>query len=274
MNRKSNFHNSSSADLNVSAELSALRDEVDNRITGKFYRELDSLKTLSQQLQLQKMSSENNSDVSIIVENNLTERIIKLERDFNAEILRISERIDLLQTYIKNNARLLEDLDQERRSCCLIFQGVTESDCISPDRQILDIMKNKMNLAIPGYPCCNNNPDTDPHNVVPPYVISRAFRMGKPRTTAQISKMGPRPIMVTFGSLYFRDKVFSSKKSLRGTKLYICESLTRTRYELLQRAREVVGNKNAWSADGKVFAIINDSKTRIFKLEDLQFQNT
>jgi hypothetical protein len=112
---------------------------------------------------------------------------------------------------------------------------------MAPDRQVLQIMKNKLELFILEYTCCANNPDGASLDLVSPYVIARAFMMGKPRTAAQIAKMGPRPIMVKFGSLYFRDKVFSERKSLKSSKMFICESLTRPRYELLQRAKRQGG---------------------------------
>jgi hypothetical protein len=266
-----NFSKFSSVDLNVSAELSALKDEVNNKFAGRFFREIDSLKALTQQRNYFGMgSNEDSSEGNAIGSNNLSDRIKKLEQEFSAELTRISERIDHLLSYVKNNARRLDDLDQDRRSCSLIFQGVAESDTMAPDRQVLQIMKNKLELFIPEYPCCANDPDGASSELIPPYVIARAFRMGKPRTAAQIAKMGPRPIMVHFGSLHFRDKVFTARKSLKGSKLFICESLTRPRYELLLRAREVAGKKNAWSADGKIFAIVNDVKRKIDSLDDLQ----
>jgi hypothetical protein len=266
-----NLRSPPTADLNVSAELNALKAEVNERLKGSFYRELDNLKALSQQRHYFGMGSkDDNPENSVLNTNNLSERINKLEREFAMEVTKILERIDHLLLYVKDNSRRIDDLDQERRSCSLIFQGIPESDTMPPDVQILQIMKNKLNLIIPQYPCRGNDPDAHSLDLVPPYVIARAYRMGKPRTVAQIAKMGPRPIMVNFGSLHFRDKVFSEKRSLRGSKMYICESLTRPRYELLLRAKEVAGNKNAWSADGKIFAIIDDVKRRIDKLEDLQ----
>jgi hypothetical protein len=52
--------------------------------------------------------------------------------------------------------------------------------------------------------------------------------------------------------------------------IFISESLTRSRYEMLQRAKDVIGNKIACIADGNIFAIVNDTKWRIVKSEDLQ----
>jgi hypothetical protein len=260
------------ADLNVSAELSALREEVNNTFSGKFLEEIVALKSISQQRQidLNKMSTKGASDdVFVIEENVFSERLCKLEREVFKEVNRLTERIDHLLEYIKQNSRRIDELEQESRSCSLIFQGVTESETMSPDFQILGIMKDKLGLFIPNYICPDNGSRVKPGELVPPFVIARAFRLGKPRTTAQIAESGPRPIMVQFGSLFFRDKVFMERRSLRGTKMYISESLTRSRYQLLQRVREKVGLKNAWSASGKIFAIVNDTKKRINKLEDL-----
>jgi cell division protein ZapA (FtsZ GTPase activity inhibitor) len=270
MARSSNFL--ATADLNVSAELSALREEVDKTFSGKFRHEIDALKSLSQQRQidLQKMSKRGEPDDVIVVEENVFgERLCKLERELYQEVNRITERIDHLLAFIKQNSRRIEELEQETRSNTLIFQGVPESETMPPDYQILGIMKDKLGIFIPNYPCPENGSDVEPGELVPPYVIARAFRLGKPRSVAQIAKMGPRPLMVQFGSLFFRDKVFAERRSLKGTKMYVCESLTRPRYELLQRVKEKVGTKNAWSANGRIFAIVNNTKRLITKLEDL-----
>jgi hypothetical protein len=260
------------ADLNVSAELAALREQVNNTFNGKFLHEVESLKSLSlqRQIELKSMKAKEGSDDVIIVEENiLCERLCKLERDVYNEVSRLTERIDHLLAYIKHNSRRIDELEQESQLCTLIFQGVPESDTMSPVNQILGVMKDKMGLSVPNYPCPDNGSGVVPGEVVPPFVIERAFRLGKPRTVAQIAEKGPRPILVQFGSMFFRDKVFMGKKSLRGTKIYVSESLTRSRYELLQRVKEKVGPKNAWSASGRIFAIVNNTKRRINKLEDL-----
>jgi hypothetical protein len=45
-----NFSKFASVDWNVSAELDALKDEVNNKFAGKFFGELDNLKALTQQI--------------------------------------------------------------------------------------------------------------------------------------------------------------------------------------------------------------------------------
>jgi hypothetical protein len=205
----------------------------------------------------------------LIVEDSIDFKVRKLETEFFAEVNKIFGRIDHLLNYVKENTSRIDDLDQERRACSLIFHGVPESDIDPPDLQVFDIMKNKLEIPIPAYTLHGVEPVMEQPEYIPPFVIARAFRMGKPRTVAQIAKLGPRPIMVYFRSLYFRDKVFMAKRCLRGSKLFICESLTRSRYERLLRVREIAGPKIAWSAEGKVFILYNDVKKRITKLEDL-----
>jgi hypothetical protein len=259
------------ADLNVSAELSKLREEVNNTFSGRFLQEVGVLKSLSQQRQsdILRMSKRDDPNELIVEEKVIMERLIKLEREFYQEVNKLNERIDHLLAFIKQNSRRIEELEQETRSCTLIFQGVPESETMAPDYQILGIMKEKLGIFVPKYPCPENGSGVEPGVLVPPYVIARAFRLGKQRSVAQVAKMGPRPIMVQFGSLFFRDKVFMERKNLKGTKMYVCESLTRPRYELLQRVKEKVGTKNAWSANGRIFAVINNTKRIITKLEDL-----
>lgn len=263
-------------ELDVSAELLELREKVNTTFAGKFFRELDDIKALalSQQFQIDpsNMSSTGNGNTpnqDISMSDAIKERIYNVEREFRIEMVKITERIEHLLNYVKDNTSRIDDLDQDRRATSLIFQGVPEVTTKPPEYQILEIIKDKLDIFVPKYPCCGDDDDSTNSDLVPPFVIARAFRMGKPRTDAQIAKMGPRPIMVNFGSLFFRDKVMASRRNLRNSKMYITESLTRPRYELLLRAREVVGTKNAWSMDGKIFIMANEEKRRITKLEDL-----
>jgi hypothetical protein len=85
----------------VSAELSALREEVKTRILGKFFRNRDILKAISQQqFQIMNIQGEK-SDIITGDETNMIYRIHKLELDFILEIIKVSERIDRLHSYIK-----------------------------------------------------------------------------------------------------------------------------------------------------------------------------
>ena len=64
--------------------------------------------------------------------------------------------------------------------------------------------------------------------------------MGNPRNTDE----KPRPIIIKLVGYNDRKKIFDSKKKLKGKKIAITESLTVTRMEKLNEARERYNFKN------------------------------
>lgn len=72
-----------------------------------------------------------------------------------------------------------------------------------------------------------------------------------------------RAILVKFVSYKNKQEVMSKRKALKNTKLIISEDLTRARAMQFRIAREKYGNRNAWTLDGKLFAIVDNVKTII-----------
>ena len=61
------------------------------------------------------------------------------------------------------------------------------------------------------------------------------------------SSSKPRPVIVKFARCNIREKVFKSKKKLKGKNISITESLTRYQMSVLNEAREKYGFKNVWT---------------------------
>ena len=76
-------------------------------------------------------------------------------------------------------------------------------------------------------------------------------------------RLKSRPIIIKFLSYRKGHEVFSAKKKLKGQKLAIVDTLTRTRQRIFNIARETVGLKNSWTQDGKIFAKRTDDN-RVF----------
>ena len=62
----------------------------------------------------------------------------------------------------------------------------------------------------------------------------------------------PRPIIIKLVRYHDRNKIFDSKKKLKGKKIAITENLTVTRIKKLNEARERYNFKNVWTSDGKI----------------------
>ena len=77
--------------------------------------------------------------------------------------------------------------------------------------------------------------------------IDRSHRMGR-KKDGQI----PGPIIVKLTRYNTREKVFASKRKLKGTSISIMDSLTAKIMEQLNKAREECGFANVWTTDGRI----------------------
>ena len=171
---------------------------------------------------------------------------------FGGHIYNVS---DLLQKRVIALENDVDELEQYSRRNCLLIHGVKEDNKEEVEEKVKDVVNTKLELNL-------ESRDFD-----------RMHRLGK-RTPASATK--PRPIIVKFASYRQRSKVFSQKKHLKKFKtptanIVITENLTKKRYALLNKCRDEFGNRNAWSYDGRIFAITDDDETRaaFTNMEDL-----
>ena len=111
------------------------------------------------------------------------------------EAAKIADRISQLEMEKVKLSNEIDVLEQYSRRNCLIVHGVP--DTADPVTAVLDIINNK--LSVPNR--CES--------------IDRFHRLGSP------SNSRLRPIIVKFTSYQARQKVFSGKRRLKGTKLLI-----------------------------------------------------
>ena len=92
--------------------------------------------------------------------------------------------------------------------------------------------------------------------------IDRTHRLGKRKLDNNVL----RPIIVKFTRYNVRNRVFKTKKKLKGKAVSIKESLTKRRVVELKKAREMYGFINVWSQDSKIlFSDVNDrNKVKVF----------
>ena len=91
------------------------------------------------------------------------------------------------------------------------------------------------------------------------------------RTHRLILKKNPRGIIVKFVNYHDWLDVYRAKSKLKHLGIAIYESLTTRRKALLDRssAKEIVGTRNAFSLDGKIFAVKGTREVRINDRKDL-----
>ena len=70
-----------------------------------------------------------------------------------------------------------------------------------------------------------------------------------------------RPINVKFPRYNVRNRIFKTKKELKGKNVSITDSLTKGTVIKLKKAREMYDFRDVWSHDGKIlFLHVNDRK--------------
>ena len=139
--------------------------------------------------------------------------------------------------------REIEDLQQYSRRNCILIHGIPEEREENTGELALDIFNNKLGLGV----------DLSE--------LDRTHRLG-PRPVADDDDTNSqdeneckiRPIIVKFLSYRVRSTVIKARRNLKGKKISITEALVKGIRDLLRKAQERVGFRNAWSYDGKIFA--------------------
>ena len=144
----------------------------------------------------------------------------------------------------------LEDQRQYTRRNMLLVHGVDEvQGKEDTDQTVIKIFNDVLNV-----PIVKND-------------INRSHRLGGKKANAK-----HRPIIVSFISYGQRKLVFDNKKKLKGTKTVVTESLTTSRYALLQKCQETYGKENCWSYDGRIYCVQDDTKFCVTSESDLAEQ--
>lgn len=93
--------------------------------------------------------------------------------------------------------------------------------------------------------------------------IEYSYRVGKNITQK------PRPIVVAFNSSKTKTSIFSQKKLFVNTGIFAYEELTKSRMELINKAKEKYGKNKAWSNGGRIFVRAANNVKQIKCQEDL-----
>jgi hypothetical protein len=156
------------------------------------------------------------------------------------------ERIKTLESELAMAAVQINENEQYSRKYNLRFVGLDESegeDCVD---KVVDFCKEKLDIN------------------VDKAEVDRAHRLG-PKNSFR-----PRTLIIKFKSYGPKASIYKQRKSLKGTKYYINEDITRFNMKLVNSARDhKVNIKSAWFSDGKVLVRNTDGDImRIRQMSD------
>ena len=156
---------------------------------------------------------------------------------------REEKKVSVLNKQVGDLDQKIEKQEQYSRRNCLLIHGVAENKDENTDDVVLSIFKDEMDIEI----------FTDD--------LDRTHRIGKTKD----NNKHRRPIIVKFANHNDKHKVFRNKKRLKGKKISITESLTKTRMAKLNEARDVFGFMNVWTSDGRIlYKQDGEERTKIY----------
>ena len=153
------------------------------------------------------------------------------------EVQSLKRLNEKLSNNVRNAGKQMVELEQYSRRNCLIFTGIKEDS--DPGRKdtdeiILNICNHKFGIDITSA------------------FLDRTHRLGR-KNSFELLEPKPRPITAKFTNYHDRSDVFRNKAKLKQSGIIIYENLISRRLSLLNGPKEILGVRNAWSLDGKVF---------------------
>ena len=166
--------------------------------------------------------------------------------EFNPKFAKIEQALKGLRTQIENlEDRIirietkLDDFDQESLLDSLVFHGAKQLPSVESRTAILQILNSKMSLT-----------ELSPSDLINVYRL----RLNNQAPQTEESSTRVAPIIVKFSSKDVARKVFKAKARLASTGIFISESLTKRRRDILNAAKDIYGPRNAWSDQGQILA--------------------
>ena len=168
---------------------------------------------------------------------------------------------EILKLCVDTNDREIEDLQQYSRRNCILIHRIPEEREETTDELALGIFNNKLGLDI-------DFSELDrTHLLGPPPVVDDGDTDSEKENEREI-----RPIIAKFLSYRVRSKVIKARRNLKGRKISITEALVKGKWNLLRKAQERVGFRDATSYDGKIFPKRNNVVVSINFIHDLSIK--
>ena len=119
----------------------------------------------------------------------------------------------------------------------------------SSDQILLELFRTKLNIDV-------NIQDID-----------RSHRLGREQLT---SRDKPRLIICKFTNYNTRQAGFKARRNLKDSHITTVENLTARKIAILTMAHERFGARQAWSMDGRIYAIVRGVKTKFESVEAVE----
>lgn len=172
---------------------------------------------------------------------NLTTKFEKMESKLNNvsnELNKISEKLTSLEGATQTNQKevaiikdKLDIMEQNTRRNTLRMIGVKEDG----NEQLLSKVLNIINEALKVK--CSH------------WEIDNVYRVGKYNE----NQMKPRHIIITFVTYLKRNEIYTARRGLKGSGIFINEDLVETSYKLLLAAKKTFGPRDVWSRNGRIY---------------------
>ena len=137
--------------------------------------------------------------------------------------------------------RALDRQEQYSRRNCLLIHGIDEENQENIDEVEINVFKKEMDKED----------------------IDRSHHLGNRKP----DKSKPRPIIIKFSRYYVGAKIFKNKRKLKGKRISVTESLTKTRMEHCRKlAKSTVFGMSGRMNGGKIlYTDINDhNRLKVF----------
>lgn len=171
----------------------------------------------------------------------------KLEAEFSAFRGLITGALQNLQLQLEVLAQEVDQLDMRGRRKILLVHGVPDTMEEDTEAVVVQVVRERLNI-----------PDFNAGD------IRRCHRMGRASPNAS------RPVLVKFQSNATKDRIWFSKKLLKGTGVTVSEFLTKRRHDIFMAARQRFGVSKCWTRDGTVFVLGDDgTRHKMLSLADL-----
>jgi hypothetical protein len=216
-------------------------------------------------------NNSNSEDESVIatiraVQKQLESQIAAAKESIAKELLLVRSDIEHLTVTSTEHGDQIDAAEQYSRRNCLLIHGIAER----PGEDVMDTVVKFVNGHLG---------DTD-STLLRYEDVDRAHRLGPVRTNnteAAGKSRRPRPIILKLTRYIPRAMIWTRKRKLKDPQFLITESLTAIRVKLLAAAKQIAGNRNVWTQDGRIVVLRPDNSrltlTRQRDLQSLHFSN-